>query len=332
MKAVVIGDGAWGTALALDLLENGHEVVMWGAFPDYLETMAEKRENTRFLPGVTLPAELRFAADPAEAIAGATLAVLVTPTQFLGGVLKRFAAVELPPGLIAVDVAKGIETGTLRRISEMVEAEFGDRVRYAVLSGPSHAEEVSRRIPTLVTAASRDPETAQAVQRAFINERFRVYTTGDVVGVELGGAFKNVFAIAAGIIDGMHLGDNPKAALMTRGIAELGRLGEKLGGRRETLSGLAGIGDLIVTCTSGHSRNRHVGEELGKGKRLAEILAEMGMVVAEGVATSESAWRLARRAEVETPLVDAVYSVLYEDRPVREVLHELMTRAPKAEF
>ena len=332
MKAVVIGDGAWGTALALDLLENGHEVVMWGAFPDYLEEMAAKRENVRFLRGVTLPAELHFEADPAKAVAGASLAVLATPTQFLGGVLKRFAAVGIPAGLLVVDVAKGIESGTLRRISEMVAAEFGDRVRYAVLSGPSHAEEVSRRVPTLVTAASHDPATALAVQRSFINERFRVYTTDDVVGVELGGALKNVFAIAAGIIDGMRLGDNPKAALMTRGISELGRLGEKLGGRRETLSGLAGIGDLIVTCTSGHSRNRHVGEELGRGKRLAEILAEMGMVVAEGVATAESAHQLARRAQVETPLVDAVYSVLYEDRPVREVLHELMTRAPKAEF
>ena len=332
MKAVVIGDGAWGTALALDLLENGHEVVLWGAFPDYLAEMAATRENTRFLRGVRLPAELKFEADPARALAGATLAVLATPTQFLGAVLKRFVAAGVPDGLIVVDVAKGIETGTLRRISEMVAAEFGDRVRYAVLSGPSHAEEVSRRVPTLVTVASRDPETALAVQRSFINERFRVYTTDDVVGVELGGALKNVFAIAAGIIDGMGLGDNPKAALMTRGIAELGRLGEKLGGRRETLAGLAGIGDLIVTCTSGHSRNRHVGEELGRGKHLDAILSEMGMVVAEGVATAESAWRLARREQVETPLVDAVYSVLYENRPVREVLRELMTRAPKAEF
>ena len=226
MKAVVIGDGAWGTALALDLLENGHEVVLWGAFPDYLEEMAATRENTRFLRGVKLPETLKFEADPAAAIAGASLAVLATPTQFLGGVLKRFAATELPPGLIAVDVAKGIESGTLRRISEMTAAELGDRVRYAVLSGPSHAEEVSRRIPTLVTAAARDPQVALAVQRAFINERFRVYTTDDVVGVELGGALKNVFAIAAGIIDGMRLGDNPKAALMTRGINELGRLGE----------------------------------------------------------------------------------------------------------
>ena len=319
MKCVVIGDGAWGTALAIDLLQNYHDVTLWGAFPDYLEQMAAKKENFRFLPGVALPDELKFSGDMADALKDAELAVLATPTQYLAPVLEKAAAVDFNAGLLVVNVAKGIENGSLRRISDLVADILGDRVRYVVLSGPSHAEEVARKVPTLVTAASRD-------------NRFRVYTSGDVVGVELGGALKNVFAVAAGVIDGMKLGDNPKAALMARGISELGRLGESLGGKRETLAGLAGIGDLIVTCTSGHSRNRHVGEELGRGRKLADILKDMGMVVAEGVYTAKSAKELADRTGVETPLLDAVYAVLYEDRPVPEILNDLMTRAPKAEF
>ena len=266
------------------------------------------------------------------ALKGAELAVLATPTQYLAPVLEKMSAVDFPAGLVVVNVAKGIENNSLRRISGVVADILGDRVRYVVLSGPSHAEEVARQVPTLVTAASLDTDAAQLVQQTFMNRRFRVYTSGDVVGVELGGALKNVFAVAAGIIDGMKLGDNPKAALMARGISELGRLGEALGGNRETLAGLAGIGDLIVTCTSGHSRNRHVGEELGRGHKLAEILKDMGMVVAEGVYTAKSAKELAERTGVETPLLDAVYAVLYEDRPVPEILNELMTRAPKAEF
>jgi len=332
MKCVVIGDGAWGTALAVNLLQNSHEVTLWGAFPDYLDEMAGKKENFRFLPGVVLPDELKFSGDMAAALKDAELAVLATPTQYLAPVLEKMAAVEFRQGLVTVNVAKGIENGSLRRISGIVADVLGDRVRYVVLSGPSHAEEVARRVPTLVTAASADIEAAKLVQQTFMNSCFRVYTSGDVIGVELGGALKNVFAVAAGVIDGMKLGDNPKAALMARGISELGRLGEALGGSRETLAGLAGIGDLIVTCTSGHSRNRHVGEALGRGNKLADILKDMGMVVAEGVYTAKSAKALAARAGVETPLVDAVYAVLYEDRPVPEILHELMTRAPKAEF
>jgi glycerol-3-phosphate dehydrogenase (NAD(P)+) len=332
MKAVIIGDGAWGTALGLNLLKNGHEVVIWGAFPDYLDEMAAQRENFKFLPGVPLPAELQFCADPAEAINGASLAVLATPTQFLGSVLQKFGTVPFSRETVFVDVAKGIEVGSLRRISEMTHDYLGNDIKYAVLSGPSHAEEVSRNVPTLVTVASKDLDVAGSVQKWFMNESFRVYTTDDIVGVELGGALKNVFAVAAGVVDGMKLGDNPKAALMTRGVSELGRLGEALGGKRETLSGLAGIGDLIVTCTSGHSRNRHVGEELGRGRSLKDILKDMGMVVAEGVSTAESAYQLARKHNVETPLIDAIYAVLYQNLQVKDLLYELMTRAPKNEF
>ena len=330
MKAAVIGDGGWGTALACNLIANGHEVVMWGAFPEYLKEMSDRRENFKFLPGVKLPDELKFTSDPAEAVEDAVILLFVTPPQYLRGVLKNFVQL---PGIrekIFVNAAKGIENNTWNRISQIIKEEAGD-VSYVTLSGPSHAEEVSRHVPTLVTAASEDPESALLVQQLFMNENFRVYTSSDVVGVELGGALKNVFAIAAGILDGMKLGDNPKAALMTRGIHEMGNLGELLGGGRATFSGLSGIGDLIVTCCSGHSRNRHVGEELGKGRKLAEILKDMGMVVAEGVPTARGAFALARQSGAETPIIDGINAILYEDRNVSEVIRELMTRTPKSE-
>ena len=330
MKIAVLGDGAWGTALACNLLGNGHEVVMWGAFPDYLEEMARKRENFKFLPGAPLPETLRFSPDPAEAAAGAEILLLATPTQFLRSVLRKFVPLPGAKNKLFVNVAKGIEQESWLRISEMVREEAGD-VPYAAISGPSHAEEVIRHVPTLVTAASAVPAQAELVQKVFMNEKFRVYTSADVVGVELGGALKNVFAVAAGILDGMKLGDNPKAALMTRGIHEMGRLGELLGGEKSTFAGLSGIGDLIVTCCSGHSRNRHVGEELGRGRKLPAILKEMGMVVAEGVTTARGAYALARRVGAETPIIDEINAILYEDRDASEALNCLMTRAPRSE-
>lgn len=330
MKITVIGDGAWGTALAMNLLSNGHEVTIWGAFPDYLEVMRSTRRNDRFLKGVTLPEALQFDADIASAVAGREIILLATPTQFLRGVLKKLALVSLDKNVIIVNVAKGIEIDTWFRISEIVEQELG-QVRFVALSGPSHAEEVARSKPTLVTAASADSEAAEIVQKALMNSNFRVYTSSDVVGVELGGALKNVMAIAAGIIDGMGLGDNPKAAMMTRGICEMGRLGAACGGEEKTFSGLSGIGDLIVTCDSRHSRNRFVGEELGKGRKLADILADMGMVVAEGVWTAKGAYALARKKQVETPIIDEIYRILYEDRDVADAIRALMTRSAKSE-
>ena len=330
MKITVVGDGAWGTALAMNLLSNGHEVTIWGAFPDYLEVMKSTRRNDRFLKGVTLPESLQFDADIASAVAGREIILLATPTQFLRGVLKKLALVLLDKKVIIVNVAKGIEIDTWFRISEIIEQELG-RVRFVALSGPSHAEEVARSKPTLVTAASADSEAAEIVQKALMNSNFRVYTSSDVVGVELGGALKNVMAIAAGIIDGMGLGDNPKAAMMTRGICEMGRLGAACGGDEKTFSGLSGIGDLIVTCDSRHSRNRFVGEELGKGRKLADILADMGMVVAEGVWTAKGAYALARKYQVETPIIDEIYRILYEDRDVADAIHALMTRSAKSE-
>ena len=331
MKIAVLSDGAWGTALAMTLIDNGHEVVMYGPFPEYLAEMREKHENVRFLSGVRLPDALEFEPDIARAVDGAELLVLATPTQYLRSVLATLKPHFHPEKHLLLDVAKGIEVDSWLLIHEMVEEVLGPN-RYAVLSGPSHAEEVSRRVPTAVVAASRNPEDARFVQNLFINDNFRVYTGSDVVGVELGGALKNVMAIAAGIIDGMKLGDNPKAALMTRGISEMGRLGELLGGSAQTFSGLSGIGDLIVTCTSGHSRNRHVGEELGRGKKLPEILQSMGMVVAEGVTTAKGAYALARRVGAETPIIDEIHAILYDGRDVPTAVRNLMSRSAKPEL
>ncbi len=329
-KCTVLSDGGWGTALALTLLKNGHDVTMWGPFPDYIAEMRERRENFKFLKGAPLPDELNLSGDIAKSVKDSELLVLASPSQYMRGTLEKLQP-HYRTGQLLVNVAKGIENETLLRMSGLCEEILG-KCRYSVLSGPSHAEEVSRQMPTAVVVASSCQESAEFVQNTFMNKFFRVYTTDDVVSVELGGALKNVLAIAAGVVDGMGIGDNPKAALITRGIAEMGRLGAALGGHPKTFSGLSGIGDLIVTCTSQHSRNRHVGEELGKGKKLSEILESMGMVVAEGVKTAKSAYQLANRAECETPIVNEVYSVLYEDKDPRQAVSDLMTRRARSEF
>jgi len=331
MKITVLSDGAWGTALAMNLLDNGHRVTLWGPFPEYLAAMKESRQNSRFLPGVQLPAALEFEPDMARAVAQSEIILLATPTQYLRSVLTKFAPYHDPKQQLLVNVAKGIEVESWLRISEMVESVLGKH-RYVALSGPSHAEEVSRKLPTAVVAASRHEKDAQLVQQTFINESFRVYTSHDVVGVELGGALKNVMAIAAGIIDGLKLGDNPKAAMITRGIAEMGRLGSLYGGKSTTFSGLSGIGDLIVTCTSGHSRNRHVGEELGRGRKLSEITSAMGMVVAEGVTTARGAYTLARQVNANTPIIDQIYAILYQDLDPKAAIKNLMSRSAGNEF
>jgi len=326
----VLSDGGWGTALALVLHGNGHQVRLWGPFPDYLQEMRVSRENTRFLPGIPLPADLELVDDLATAVAGVEQIVLAAPSQYLRGLLDKLSQIGLPSETIVVNVAKGIETGTLKRMSEVVEELLG-RVRYAAFSGPSHAEEVARGIPTAVVVASRDASIYEAVQAAFSNDFLRVYSSYDITGVELGGALKNVLALAAGVCDGMGFGDNTRAAMMTRGIREMARLGVALGGRAETFSGLSGVGDLIVTCMSQHSRNRYVGEQLGRGRALAEIIAGMGGKVAEGVATAESAYQLAQRHHVETPIIEQVYAGLYQGRDPREAVRALMSRDGKPE-
>lgn len=331
MKISILSDGGWGTALTTLLCHNGHQVTLWGPFPDYLAEMARTRRNDKFLKGVDLPAELAFEADLGRACAGASILVLAAPSQYLRSLLKNLKPLERPADLIYLNVAKGIEMGTCNRMSQLVEEILGP-VRYVILSGPSHAEEVGRRVPTVVMTASKDAEAARTIQQAWMNEYFRVYTSDDVIGAELGGSLKNVLALAAGVLDGMGMGDNTKAALMTRGIVEMARLGQALGGRAETFSGLSGIGDLIVTCMSRHSRNRHVGEELGKGRKLDDIQREMGLVVAEGVTTASSAYALARRAGVQTPIIDEVHASLYENKDPRQAVRDLMQRDAKPEL
>ncbi len=331
MNITVLSDGGWGTALALLLCNNGHQVKLWGAFEDYIEEMQAKRENIRFLPGIPLAPQLRLCGNMAEAVDGSELIILASPAQYMRSTLKKFKNCFERDKHLLVNVAKGIETGTLKRMSEVCEEILGP-CNYVALSGPSHAEEVARKCPTAVVAASSNLKFAEIAQEAFMNKFFRVYTTDDVVSVELGGSLKNVMAIAAGVIDGMNIGDNAKAALITRGIAEMARLGEALGGNVKTFSGLSGTGDLIVTCMSGHSRNRHVGEELGRGKTLEDIMGAMGMSVAEGVKTAKSAHELALKQKIETPITSQVYSVLYESKSPEEAVHDLMTRKARTEF
>lgn len=329
MKITVLGDGAWGSALACLLCGNGHNVTLWGPFPDYIEEMRLSRVNSRFLPALTFPEDVTLTAD-FNAAADADLALQATPTQYARNVARNFARAlgsRRPP---VVNVAKGIEVESLKRMSEII-ADEAPGSSYAALSGPSHAEEVIHGTPTAVTVATLDKSLWPSLRDAFMNDNFRVYLSDDVTGVEIGGALKNVLAIAAGIVDGMKQGDNTKAAMVTRGVAEMTRLGVALGGKPETFAGLSGIGDLIVTCCSGHSRNRFVGERLGQGKKLDAILDEMGMVVAEGVKTAKSAKALADKVDVETPIINEVYRILYEDKSPAESLHDLMTRSPKPE-
>ncbi len=326
--AAVIGDGGMGTAMACLLAGRGLRVVLWGAFPDYSAEVARTRLNPKFLPGVVLPAAIEVTGDATRIPGDTDLVVLAVPTQFLRGVLTRIGR-RLPERALYVSVAKGLEVGTLLRPSEIVGAALGRRT-FAALSGPSHAEEVARNLPVTIVAASGDESAARLVQETFRTERFRVYTSGDLAGVELGGAVKNVIAIAAGISDGLGLGDSAKAALMTRGSVEMARLGQACGAEPATFSGLTGIGDLIVTCTSRHSRNRAVGEAIGRGETLAQVLARM-VQVAEGVETTKSARALARRHAVEMPITEAVHAVLFEDKPPLVAVTDLMLRPPRPE-
>lgn len=330
MKIAILSDGGWGTSLAILLSKHGHAVTMWGPFAANLDLMRSTRRNDQFLKGAILPPEMQFTTDMAAATATAEVIVMAAPTLYARKCLQALAVSGGYHGQMLVNVAKGIEVESLKRPSELVQEIIGPAA-YVCLSGPSHAEEVWRDVPTAVVAASSEPELAKLAQQVFMGRAFRVYTSDDVAGVELGGALKNIFAIAAGISDGMRLGDNAKAALITRGIAEMGRLGETLGGRRATFAGLSGLGDMIVTCCSGHSRNRHVGEELGKGFPLPAVLQAMGKVVAEGVKTTESAYQLARKVGARTPIIDEVYATLYEGKDSRQALHDLMLRGGRAE-
>lgn len=326
MQVTIAGSGGWGTALAILLHENGHDVTLWSHFETESKQLAETHQNP-YLPGVTLPEGLHYSADPACA-QGKEMVVFATPSFAVRTTARAFAPYLAETPLL-VSVTKGIEEGTGYRMSELVSQETGRTV--VALSGPSHAEEVSRGIPTGVVVACPERELAERVQNAFMCSRFRVYTSPDTAGIELGAALKNVIALCAGVCDGMGYGDNTKALLMTRGLAEVARLGMALGAHRETFAGLAGVGDLIVTCTSMHSRNRRAGILLGQGKSVGQTLAETGGVV-EGYYAAASMHQLAEKTGVEMPICRCVYEILYRQRPVQEVARELMSRARKGEI
>jgi glycerol-3-phosphate dehydrogenase (NAD(P)+) len=311
----------------MQLERNGNEVTVWGPFEDNLNMIRETGMNSTYLPGVTVPAGLKWTSDHASAVAGKDLIVLVVPSRFFSSVVTAFKSY-LPAEALIVSATKGFDETTYQRMTELAEAVLGRPV--AALSGPSHAEEVARNVPTAVTVAHPDMEYAEKIQQIFMGDTFRVYTSADVIGVELGGALKNVVALAAGINDGMGLGDNSKAALMTRGLAEMVRLAVSLGADPETLYGLSGMGDLIVTCASKHSRNRSVGERLGKGETLADIMASMKMV-AEGVWNCSAAKELADRQGVEVPITEQIYKVVQEGKDPRQAVLDLMRRDAKPE-
>jgi glycerol-3-phosphate dehydrogenase (NAD(P)+) len=332
MEIAVIGAGSWGTALAKVLADKGNAVVLWGRTEEHVAELQRTRENRRYLPGTSLPPTLTATADLEAAVRGKPVVVSVVPSHTVRDVLGR-AGRAMAPDAITVSASKGIEQASLATMDEVLKEVLPGKLgtRLAFLSGPSFAREVAATLPTAVVMASRDRHVAEESARLFQAERFRVYTSDDVPGVELGGALKNVMAIAAGVADGLGLGHNSRAALITRGLAEISRLAVRKAANPLTLAGLAGLGDLVLTCTGDLSRNRAVGIGLGRGQKLAEVLAGMSQV-AEGVKTTKSAHDLAERLGVEMPITRAMYRVLYEDVPAGEVLLELLGRAPKHEL
>lgn len=327
-KVSVLGAGSWGTALSLLLCKNGHEVTLWSALEDEVRMLCEKREHESKLPGVRLPEDMKITADLEDSLQDPDVAVLAVPSPFTRSTAHRMAPF-VKKGQIIVNVAKGVEEHTLMTLSEIISEEI-PQADVCVLSGPSHAEEVGKGLPTTCVVSAEKRETAEYLQGIFVSPVFRVYTTPDILGVELGGALKNVIALAAGTADGLGYGDNTKAALITRGIAEISRLGTKMGARAETFYGLSGIGDLIVTCASVHSRNRKAGYLMGKGYTMQEAMDEVKMVV-EGVYSARAAKSLAEKYQVEMPIIEEVNKVLFEDKPAADAVRDLMLRDKKVE-
>ncbi|WFS62553.1 NAD(P)-dependent glycerol-3-phosphate dehydrogenase [Pseudodesulfovibrio thermohalotolerans] len=330
MKIAVLGAGAWGTTLADMLAKNGRNTTLWAREPEVVEDIRKHRENRVFLPGVTLSEALKVESDPETAFAGADYFLVVIPSQFIRPALSGFRDL-LPSRPVIVNASKGIELDSLAPISRVVaDALEGKRPRYAALSGPSFAAEVSRDMPTSVSLGCEDHDLGRELQEAFSTPYFRVYFTPDYRGVELGGAVKNVIAIAAGMADGLGFGHDARAALITRGLAELSRLGEAMGGQERTFMGLSGMGDLVLTCTGDLSRNRQVGLRLGQGAKLEDIVGEM-KAVAEGVKTTKSLHHLAKKLDVELPITEQVYSILYEGKDPGQATRDLMSRDLKDE-
>ena len=328
MKITVIGDGGWGTANAMLLAGYGHDVTLWGAFPEYIEEMKRTRRNEKFLKGVELPANLNLESDRAKAVAGAEVVVLAPPSKYFTSVVEGFRGL-ITKEMLVVSITKGLCEKTNRRMTDL-GAEILGTGPIVALAGPTHAEEVSRGVPTAIVAACEDAAKAKRVQEIWSGPKFRVYTSSDPVGVEIGGAVKNVLAISVGCSDGMGFGDNTRAALITRGLVEMKRFVLAYGGLEETLNGLAGIGDLIVTCTSVHSRNHSVGERLGKGEKIDAILGSMQMV-AEGVWNSKVVHEIAKKLGVEMPICEMVYAICYKGLSAADAAKAVMERKLKSE-
>ncbi|MBP6126454.1 MAG: NAD(P)-dependent glycerol-3-phosphate dehydrogenase [Leptotrichiaceae bacterium] len=336
-NVLVIGGGSWGTALSRLLIENGHRVYLWEYDSEIRENIKEKGENSLFLPGIKLPKELNLVNEYCEVLENIEIyskidvILLATPTQFLRPILKRLKNC-LNYNVIIVNVAKGLEISTKKRISEVISEELKDKdYNYVLLAGPTHAEEVAKKLPSAILSVSNDEKYALEVQQLFSNSYFRVYTGTDLVGAELGGAVKNCLAIAAGIADGLGYGDNSKAALLTRGLNEIMEIGKYYNVDSKTFMGLSGLGDIIVTCTSKHSRNRYVGEEIGKGKKIEDIISSMKMV-SEGAETIKALYIIIKENNINAPILSSLYEVIYEGKPVIELVSLFMSRDLKSEF
>ncbi len=328
LRIGVLGDGGWGTTLAILLAKKGYAVTLWSISESYAQFMSATRTNPRFLPGIQIPRQIHITADIASAAGNKEIVVLAIPSQYTRGILKKIKG-KFSSNAIFVSVTKGIEVKSGKRMSEVIHEILGP-VKLCVLSGPTIAQEVAKGIPTTIVAASHNKRVRKKIQEVFNTGSLRVYTNRDVVGVELGGSLKNVIAIACGVSDGLGFGANTKAAILARGLAEISRLGKAMGANLETFSGISGLGDLVTTCISGQSRNRFVGEQIGKGKKLKQVCKNMQMV-AEGVATAKSTYYLSLKYKVDMPITKEVYRLLYFNKPPRQVVKDLMARKSKEE-
>ena len=328
LHIAILGDGGWGTTLAVLLSKKGYPVTLWGAFADYTKKMAKTRSNPKFLPGIPIPRQIEITSDIKSAVVNKEIIVLAIPSQYTRLTLKKIAG-SFTKETIFLSVTKGIENHSFKRMSEVIHAELGP-VKLAVLSGPTIASEVAKGVPTVAVVASTNKQIRKTIQAVFSAKGFRLYTNPDVIGVELGGSLKNVIAIACGVSDGLGFGTNTKAAILTRGIAEISRLGKAMGAKLETFNGISGLGDLVTTCISSQSRNRSVGELIGRGKDLKEIYRHMQMV-AEGVPTAKSAYALSLKYKIDMPIIKEVYHLLYKNKSPHLAVKDLMTRKNKEE-
>ena len=327
-KIGIVGDGGWGTTLAIHLAKKKYPVMLWGPFQQYLRHVQKTRINSKFLPGIPIPRTVKFTHNLQDMVSYADLIVLATPSEYLPQTLKKLKKLDVSQKII-LSVTKGIDTKTLLRMSQVIHQELG-KVHLAVLSGPTIASEVAKGIPSTAVIASHNPKICKILQKIFNSPNFRIYTNSDVIGVELGGSLKNIIAIASGVCDGLGYGTNTKAAILSRGLAEMARLGKAMGAQMETFYGLTGLGDLVTTCMSPSSRNRCVGEQLGRGRSIKKITSTMAMV-AEGVPTVKAAYRLSRRYKVNMPITHEVYNIIYKNKNSLQAVRDLMTRQIRAE-